>query len=114
MERDSVRHTFVKSQTLLSGIVSVCTTYISMTRPPFSHSCFFLAQLHIINLLTTRITTHRANMGVAWNAAADADLFEAVLAFSPPLTQIPPADRDGIVAFMQRRGHTGASWEGIR
>lgn len=53
-------------------------------------------------------------MGVAWNADADADLFQAVLAFSPPLTQIPAEDRDGIVAFMRNRGHKGATWEGIR
>lgn len=53
-------------------------------------------------------------MGVAWNAEAEADLFQAVLAFSPPLTQIPTADREGIVAFMHKRGHTGATWEGVR
>lgn len=53
-------------------------------------------------------------MGVAWNADADADLFQAVLAFSPPLTQIPAADREGIVEFMHSRGHSGATWEGIR
>ncbi|KAH8769824.1 hypothetical protein F5883DRAFT_667286 [Diaporthe sp. PMI_573] len=56
----------------------------------------------------------KQNMGVAWNADADADLFQAVLAFSPPLTQIPAADREGIVAFMHGRGHTDATWEGIR
>lgn len=55
-----------------------------------------------------------SSMGVAWNAGADADLFQAVLAFSPPLTQMPPADREGIVAFMHSRGHTDATWEGIR
>ncbi|KAL1854884.1 hypothetical protein Daus18300_011302 [Diaporthe australafricana] len=53
-------------------------------------------------------------MGITWNASADADLFQAVLAFSPPLTQIPVADREGIVAFMHSRGHTEASWEGVR
>lgn len=55
-----------------------------------------------------------SSMGVAWNAGADADLFQAVLAFSPPLTQMPAADREGIVAFMHSRGHTDATWEGIR
>lgn len=53
-------------------------------------------------------------MGVAWNAEAEADLFRAVLAFLPPLTQIPTADREGIIAFMHKRGHTGATWEGVR
>jgi hypothetical protein len=57
-------------------------------------------------------------MGVTWNADADADadadLFQAVLAFLPPLTQMATADRKGIVAFMHSRGHTDATWEGIR
>lgn len=94
------------------------STYTPTTRPLSYHSCSLLGHLQNINLLTarttTRITTHRANMGVAWNAEAEADLFQAVLAFSPPLTQIPAADREGIVAFMHSRGHTGATWEGIR
>lgn len=51
---------------------------------------------------------------MAWNAGAEADLFQAVLAVSLPLTQIPAAEREGIVAFMHSRGHTDATWEGIR
>lgn len=90
----------------------------STTRSRFYHFCYLLDYPQNLTLrprrITTCITTHQANMGITWNSEAQADLFQAVLAFSPPLTQIPAADREGIVAFMHSRGHAGATWEGIR
>lgn len=53
-------------------------------------------------------------MPTTWNAESDAMLFRAVVVCMPPLSQLSPEQRDGIVAFMHRNGFPGTSWDAIR